>query len=129
MSTHEKTFDRKEIKKRSMFVEAMNRLLHNKSAVFGLILMLVMILLCAFANVICPEGYNQQNIPDAFSSPFGKYLLGTDNLGRSMLARILYGGRISLLIGFAATLIAAVVGVILGMLAAFYGGVVDNVIM
>ena len=55
MSTHEKTFDRKEIKKRSMFVEAMNRLLHNKSAVFGLILMLVMILLCAFANVICPK--------------------------------------------------------------------------
>ena len=72
MSAKQAAFDRKEIKKRSMFVEAMNRLMHNKSAIFGLIIMIAMILLCVFANVICPEGYNTQNIPDAFSAPFGK---------------------------------------------------------
>ena len=129
MNEKQTPFEQREMKKRSMFMEAMNRLLCNRSAVFGLVILLAMILLCAFAEIICPEGYNAQNIPDAFCQPFENYFLGTDNLGRSMLARILYGGRNSLLIGFAATLIAAITGVILGMLAAFYGGRVDNIIM
>ncbi|MCI9018260.1 MAG: ABC transporter permease [Lachnospiraceae bacterium] len=129
MKEKQTPFEQREMKKRSMFMEAMNRLLCNRSAVFGLVILLAMILLCAFAEIICPEGYNAQNIPDAFCQPFENYFLGTDNLGRSMLARILYGGRNSLLIGFAATLIAAITGVILGMLAAFYGGRVDNIIM
>ena len=118
-----------EIKKRSMLAESMMRLLQNKSAMFGLIILLIVILMCALAGVICPEGYNGQNIADAYQLPGGNYILGTDNLGRSMLARVLYGGQVSLLIGFASTVTAAVIGIILGMVAAFYGGKVDNIIM
>lgn len=118
-----------EVKKRSMLAESMMRLFLNKSAMFGLIILLIIILMCAFAKVICPEGYNTQNIADAYQLPGGKYIFGTDNLGRSMLARVLYGGQVSLLIGFTSTVIAAAIGIVLGMLAAFYGGVVDNTIM
>ena len=103
-----------EVKKRSMLGESMRRLVHNKTAMFGLVILLVIILLCIFAGVICPEGYNSQNIKEAYQKPGAKHIFGTDNLGRSLLARVLYGGRISLLIGFAATMFAAFLGIILG---------------
>ena len=118
-----------EVKKRSMLGESMRRLVHNKTAMFGLVILLVIILLCIFAGVICPEGYNSHNIKEAYQKPGAKYIFGTDNLGRSLLARVLYGGRISLLIGFAATMFAAFLGIILGILAAYYGKWVDNLIM
>lgn len=123
--------DRVTIKRRSMFAEAMSRFVRNKTGMFGLIVLIIITLLCIFAGVIAPDGYNQQSVPDAFTKPFvnSDYPLGTDNLGRDMLARVLYGGRNSLLIGFIATVFAALFGVILGTVAAFYGGTVDNIIM
>lgn len=112
-----------------MFGEAMRRLLRNKTAMAGLIVMVVIILLCAFANVICPEGYDSQNIMDRLQPPSKEYIFGTDNLGRSMLARILYGGRSSLLIGFSAALLGCFFGMVFGVSAAFFGGAADSVIM
>lgn len=85
-------------KRRSMMGEAMIRLVHNKTAMAGVFVLLIITLLCLSANLICPEGYNEQNIADRFLGPGSEYLLGTDRLGRSMLARILYGGRYTLLI-------------------------------
>lgn len=118
------------IKRRSMMAEAMSRFVRNKTGMFGLIVLVIVVLLCVFAGVIAPEGYNRQSVPDAFTLPFSDgFILGTDSLGRSMLARVLYGGRNSLLIGFVATAISAVFGVVLGTVSAFYGGKVDNVIM
>lgn len=116
-------------KRRSMMGEAMIRLVHNKTAMAGIFVLLIITLLCLSASLICPEGYNEQNIADRFTGPGSEYLLGTDRLGRSMLARILYGGRYTLLIGFAATLVSTVMGIILGTFAGYYGGIVDNVIM
>lgn len=117
-------------KKRSMMGEAMIRLVHNKTAMAGLIVLFIIAVLCMCASLICPEGYNEQNIADRFIGPGNsEYLLGTDNLGRSMLARILFGGRYTLLIGFAATLVSTVLGIILGTFAGYYGGIIDNVIM
>ena len=121
---------RKEIKKRSMFAESMGRLARNKMAMGGLALLAVVIVLCLLAPVICPEGYDAQIIKNKMLKPGENgYLLGTDNLGRSMLARILYGGRISLLVAVVATGIAAVIGIIFGATAAYFGGQVDNIIM
>ncbi len=115
---------------RSMLAEAGVRLLHNRTAMFGLAIFLTIIILCALAGVICPEGYDQQDISKRFLPPGTPgYILGTDNLGRSLLARILYGGRSSLMIGFISTTLTVVIGVILGMIAGFYGGTVDDVIM
>ena len=117
------------LKARSPFAESMQRLIRNKTAMMGFAILMAVTLLCVFAEVICPEGYKSQDILERFKQPGAGYLFGTDELGRSMLARLLYGGRTSLMVGFISTGISAFFGIILGSLAAFYGGNVDNVIM
>lgn len=119
----------RKIKRRSMMREAVDRLVRNKTAMAGLFILIVISVLCALAGVICPEGYDLQNVDAAFTLPCKEYPFGTDNLGRSMLARILYGGRVSLSIGLISTGIAATMGLILGSLAGYYGGKIDNIIM
>lgn len=126
MSKNEKI---QSVKRRSMGQEALERLLRNKLAMIGLGILLVVIVLCCLANVICPEGANAQDVNHTFVAPCKEYLLGTDNLGRSLLARVLYGGRVSIMIAFVSTIISAVLGIILGTMAAYYGGIVDDVIM
>ena len=64
-----------------------------------------------------------------FMGPGAEHWFGTDNLGRDIFSRILYGGRLTLVVGFGATGIAAVIGTVLGALAGYYGGKIDNVIM
>lgn len=118
-----------EVKRRSMFQESMHRLLRNKLAMAGAMVLLVVIVLCLMADIICPEGYDNQNILNRFIAPCAQYPFGTDSLGRSMLARILYGGRNSLLVGVIATTFSGIVGTFLGALAGFYGNRVDNLIM
>lgn len=117
------------IRNRSMLQESLHRLMKNKTAVAGMIVLAAAIILCASANLICPEGYDNENIMNKFISPCAEYPLGTDALGRSMLTRILYGGRYSIFISLAATMFAAFVGIIFGAVAGYYGGAVDNVIM
>lgn len=129
MNKEKKAAGKKEIKQKSMGQEAFGRLLQNRTAMAGLLVLALMIILCAFAGIICPEGANAQNPADQFMAPCKQYLLGTDNLGRSMLARVLYGGRVSIMIAFVATGISAVLGIILGVVAAYYGGIVDDIIM
>ena len=124
-----KTKQVKEIRRRSMFGEAMRRLVRNKMAMAGLIILLLVILLCLCAGIICPEGYDAQNIMEKFQKPGKGHILGTDALGRSMLARVLYGGRVSLLIGLVSTLIAAALGIAVGAIAAYCGGLVDDIMM
>ena len=124
-----KTKQVKEIRRRSMFGEAMRRLVRNKMAMAGLIILLLVILLCLCAGIICPEGYDAQNIMEKFQKPGKGHILGTDALGRSMLARVLYGGRVSLLIGVVSTLIAAALGIAVGAIAAYCGGLVDDIMM
>lgn len=119
----------REIKRRSMFAEGMRRLVRNRMAMAGLIILLIISAFCVLAGLICPEGYDAQNIDKRFIAPCMEYPFGTDSLGRSLLARVLYGGRVSLMIGLVATLIAAVLGISLGAIAAYYGGLVDDVIM
>lgn len=121
--------NRTEIKHRSMMGESMSRLMRNRLAMVGLGILLVIILICCMAGIICPEGPNAQDVANTFRAPCKEFPLGTDNLGRSLLARVLYGGRVSISIAFAATFISALVGIFLGTIAAYYGGAVDDVIM
>lgn len=120
---------KQQIKHRSMLNVSLHRLVKNKMAMIGLAVLLIIILLCVFANVLCPEGYDAQNIAARFTFPCKEYPFGTDNLGRSMVARVLYGGRSSLLIGFCAAGLSTGFGVVLGVCAAFFGGKTDNIIM
>lgn len=113
----------------SLLAESASRFIRNPLAVAGLMIMGIMIILCCLAPVIAPEGYDMQDVSKKFIPPCREFICGTDNLGRSVFVRLLYGGRVSLLIGVTATSFAAIFGVTLGAVAGFYGGRTDNLIM
>lgn len=118
-----------EIKRRSMFGEVMSRLVINKGAMLGLVILLIITGMCVLAPLIAPYDYDAQDITKKFIEPNSQYIMGTDNLGRDIFSRILYGGRISLQVGFIATGISALFGIILGAISGYYGGKTDNIIM
>ena len=113
----------------SLWSDAIRRLFKNKAAVTGAVVLIVLIVLAAFAPWIAPYPYAYQNLDLGASPPSSAHLLGTDVLGRDLLSRILYGARISLLVGFIATTVALVIGVSWGIIAGYAGGKVDSVMM
>ena len=113
----------------SLWSDAIRRLFKNKAAVAGAIVLVVLIVLAAFAPWIAPYPYAYQNLDLGASPPSSAHLLGTDVLGRDLLSRILYGARISLLVGFIATTVALLIGVSWGIIAGYAGGKVDSVMM
>ena len=113
----------------SLWSDAIRRLFKNKAAVAGAFILLVLIVLAAFAPWIAPYPYAYQNLDLGASPPSSVHLLGTDVLGRDLLSRILYGARISLLVGFIATTVALVIGVSWGIIAGYAGGKIDSVMM
>ena len=113
----------------SLWSDAIRRLFKNKAAVAGAIVLVVLIVLAAFAPWIAPYPYAYQNLDLGASPPSSAHLLGTDVLGRDLLSRILYGARISLLVGFFATTVALLIGVSWGIIAGYAGGKVDSVMM
>ncbi len=117
------------IKRRSMAAEVFGRFITKRIAVTGAVILLIVITLCLLAPVIAPYDYDAQDIMNKFQTPSREHLCGTDNLGRDIFSRLLYGGRISLMVGFITAPAAAIVGTALGAFAAFYGGKTDNIIM
>jgi len=113
----------------SLWSDALRRLFKNKAAVAGAIVLLVLIVLAAFAPWIAPYPYAYQNLDLGASPPSSVHLLGTDVLGRDLLSRILYGARISLLVGFIATTVALIIGVSWGIIAGYAGGKIDSAMM
>ncbi|MBI3961802.1 MAG: ABC transporter permease [Deinococcus sp.] len=95
----------------------------------GAVTTLLMVLVAMFAPQLAPYPYQEVHLPDRLSPPTLAYLLGTDQFGRDVLSRIIYGAQVSLAVGVTSTLIALVLGVILGCIAAFYGGWTDEAIM
>jgi len=113
----------------SLWSDAWRRLLANKAAVAGGIVLLILIFLAIFAPWIAPHSYSYQNLELGAQPPSGNFLLGTDTLGRDLFSRILYGARVSLLVGFVATGVALVIGVSWGIIAGYFGGRIDSVMM
>ena len=107
----------------------MNRLLRNKLAVVGGIILVVLAIIAVLAPWLAPYDPLHVSLPEALLPPSSMHWLGTDPLGRDVLSRLIYGTRISLLIGFIAVGIAVFVGTAVGALAGFYGGWVDAVLM
>ena len=101
----------------------------NKLAMFGLVMLVLLILIAVFAPQLAPYGYDEQNPGTRFLAPCAQFPLGTDNFGRDILSRIIYGAQISLQVGLISVGVSCVVGGILGVLAGYYGGQMDNVIM
>lgn len=100
----------------------------NKLAMFGAFVLILLVLATVFADFIAPCDPNELDIFATTKAPDGNHMLGTDEVGRDVLSRLLYGGRVSLTVGIAAVALELVIGVTLGALAGYFGGWVDSVI-
>ena len=105
------------------------RLKKSKTAIFGLIVIVLLIFTAVFADFIAPYPYDQQDYSQTFEYQSPAHLMGTDNFGRDIFSRIIYGTRISLFIAIISVLISFTVGVFLGATSAYYGGTYDTVVM
>ena len=122
--------DLKAYKGRSMAQETWHRFLKNKGAVIGMGFMIILVITAIMAGFI--YDYNTDVIglsADIYSAPSAEHWFGTDNIGRDIFARVLYGARYSLIIGIGSVALGLVVGLIFGSLAGFYGGMVDQIVM
>ena len=113
----------------SLWLDAWRRLLANKAALAGGIIIFILMFLAIFAPWIAPHSYSYQNLELGAQPPSADFILGTDTLGRDLFSRILYGARVSLLVGFVATGVALIIGVSWGIVAGYFGGRVDSVMM
>jgi oligopeptide transport system permease protein len=113
---------------RSPWSDAWRRLRQNRLAVFGGIVVATLLLLCLFGPLFS-QSFREQNLDLGARPPSWAHWLGTDTLGRDMFSRILYGGRISILVGLVATFVALVIGVSYGAIAGFAGGKIDALMM
>ncbi|WP_045859687.1 ABC transporter permease [Teredinibacter purpureus] len=114
---------------RSLYQDAFNRLKKNVLAMSGLVLLIVMLSLSIFAPWITPYAYDTQNLNLGATAPSLQHWMGTDIFGRDQFTRILYGSRISLMVGFIATAVALIIGVLWGTLAGYIGGKTDAFMM
>ncbi len=113
----------------SLWRDAWHRLAKNKLAVFGGVTLLILAVICVVGPWFSPYGYEEQNLANTFAPPGAAHWLGTDQLGRDLLVRLMYGGRISIMVGLIATSVALVIGVTYGAVAGFFGGKTDTVMM
>ena len=113
------------MKSSNLWIDALHRLFANKLALFGASFVIILILLALLTPQIAPYEYDFQNRALSASGPSASHLLGTDYLGRDLLTRMLYGSRISLMVGFIATAVALIIGVSWGIIAGYLGGSVD----
>lgn len=114
----------------SQTLEIMRRFRKNRSAMIGLTIFLVICLLAIFADVITPYSNATTQVKDArLLAPCAEHIFGTDHLGRDMFARVLHGSRYSISFAIAVSACSLLFSVVLGGVAGYYGGAIDNVVM
>lgn len=113
----------------SQLSRVFKQLRRNRRAVVGAVLLLIIISMAIFAPYVTKYDPAKQNMRNRLQSPSKEHILGTDQFGRDTYTRIVYGARLSLRVGFSAISLSLLVGSALGLLAGYYGGVLDNVIM
>ncbi|MCT4631459.1 MAG: ABC transporter permease [Firmicutes bacterium] len=119
----------KKNKKKSYWLEVWKRLRRNKMAMFGLFIIIVLFITAIFADFIAPYPYDKQDLINMFQTPSKDHLFGTDEFGRDIFSRVVYGSRISLEVGFIAVGISLIFGGVIGAVAGFYGGRIENFLM
>ena len=113
----------------SLWLDAWHRLRKNRMALAGFVVLLTFALAALFAPWFSPHSYQEQNLALGSVAPRAGHWLGTDTLGRDVLTRLLYGGRISLMVGVCATGVSLTIGLLYGAIAGFLGGKTDAVMM
>ena len=127
-------FDAKRVRP-STFRRMIRSIVAAKSPIFGFFILFIVISMAIFANNLAPHDPNGISVVDRIKPPSWyeggdpEYLLGTDALGRDILSRMIFGARVSLIVGFSAVVIAGLIGVTLGLMSGFFGGFVDDVLM
>ncbi len=116
-------------KRHSQLGSIVARFMRNKAAILGAVILIILLICVLIPQYIAPYGYDDQDLLSKWIEPCREHLCGTDQLGRDIFSRIIYGARISLSIGVSAVAISCVIGVILGSIAGYAGGRVDNLIM
>jgi ABC-type dipeptide/oligopeptide/nickel transport system permease subunit len=117
------------VRSSSLWRDAVRRLLRNRLALLGLIVVSVLCLLAIFADFLAPYSYTKTNFSRLNEPPSRDYPLGTDQIGRDLLSRMIYGARISMMVGLGAQVIIVLLGVPVGALSGWFGGRVDLVLM
>ncbi|MDR1977687.1 MAG: ABC transporter permease [Synergistaceae bacterium] len=117
------------VRKNSNLHLALIRLRRNRLALLGLAVLFVLVFTAVFADFIAPYDYAEQDLLESFEPPSRAHWFGTDEFGRDILSRVIYGGRISLQVGIVAVALALFIGGMLGAAAGYYGGRVDEVVM
>ena len=113
----------------SLWRDARHRLFKNKLAVISGMFLIILFLACFVGPLLGVQSYEAQDLALSAAPPSAQHWVGTDWLGRDMFSRILYGGRISLAVGFAATAVSLIIGVLYGTVSGYFGGKVDGVMM
>ncbi len=113
----------------SLWGDAWHRLRKNKLALAGGIFLLLITLACFIGPSLSRYGFEEMNLDRTFEAPTADHWLGTDQIGRDLLTRLLKGGQVSLLVGFIATTVALLIGVTYGSIAGYLGGKIDNLMM
>jgi len=109
--------------------ESVSAFFSRKLVIIGFVIIVMMILLSLLAPVLSPYHPNNSSLKEVLRHPDASHWLGTDDLGRDVLTRIIYGTRVSLIVGLASTLVAGILGMALGLVAGYMEGIVDSVIM
>jgi peptide/nickel transport system permease protein len=121
--------------RRKPWVRWIKLLLQSKTGTVGFFIVSLVIFVAIFADILAPHNPASNNLGDMLKPPVWldggsqNYILGTDNLGRDILSRIIYGSRVSLLVGVFSVILAGFIGIIIGLIAGYYGGVIDNLLM
>jgi peptide/nickel transport system permease protein len=119
----------KKYKKRSRFGDILHRILKNKGATVGLVILCVMLVIFVISLFMSYNSITAYIAKDRYQAPSLKYPFGTDNMGRNLFLRVIYGTRYSIVIGFSVVSIALFIGITLGSTAGYYGGTLENLIM
>lgn len=121
-------FESEEEPRRRRRVNTWTRLRRSPGAMIGLVLIALLLLTTVGADFIASQGINDQDLRKGLWPPSREFPLGTDEFGRDMLSRIIHGSRVSLQVGIVATALSALVGVTLGVVAGYFGGIIDHVV-
>ncbi len=118
-----------ERRRQTYFSDAWRRLKRNRLAMAGLVVILALFLVAIFADVLAPYDPIKQNLQESHVVPSAQHIMGTDIHGRDIFSRLIYGTRISLLVGFLPQFVSLFLAIVLGLLSGYYGGWVDDLIM
>lgn len=116
-------------KKNSQTAAILRRFWKNKLAVAGLFIIIFIMLVAIFAPVLAPYPMEEQHLKNPMEAPSSTFWFGTDQFGRDIFSRVIYGARTSLLVGFGATAMGAVFGTLIGAIAGYFGGFIDDLLM